>query len=924
MPSSAGEDWTGWLHDSLLEHEREVEGGAPEVPHVPRYEILGLQGEGATSTVYRARDRELNRAVALKVLRVAVSWSEVARQRFRREAQAMAGLAHPNVVAVYDAGEERGQPYIAMELVEGRSLQEVMSEGGGRDRLIRLLEGAARGVAAAHAKGIVHRDLKPSNILVTAEGVAKVGDFGLAHLADSEVALTRTGTPLGTPLYMAPEQVTGNTQAISPRTDVYGLGAILYEILSGHPPVAGASMAEISHRVLSEEPARPPGPRDVVTLCLKALEKEPERRYATADAMADDLARYREGEPIAARPAGPTFRLYRRIRRNLLPLGLAAGAVAALVLAGFLWSGRRGDREKALEAIRATARTASSAALEFRRQGHNGKMRRYMAELESAYRMALERAPDLAEVEYLVGRMHRALMEDAIALECQERALRKDPDYAPARYERSVLLSKLYQREIWRYGQSFDPRAEERRPANLAQLRQRILEDSVRLQELIGKDPSALPAAHVLAAQGILAYWHGGGEEARRALAEALSREPGMEEAWEALAWTAWRGSAGKPPEDAWKETEGVFTKGHEFDRGYAPHLLGRAMIRYLRADERLCRGKDPSADFEGALEDLSEAVRLDPEGEQQRLWRAQVRAYRAAYRIGLGQDPEPDFVAAEADYGEVLRRNVGQVWGWDQRGLARAERGVGRMMRGEDPSEDFAAAERHLDRALRLSARNHGAWNDRGYLHLQCARREADLGRSPLERLGRAESDLQQALKVLPNYVIAHRNLCLVRTLRGLHRAKQGEDPLPEWTAAERDAERGLGISAVPRTPQDFLSDLAPPWTCRARVRVVRGTYRLSRGDDPGDDFSSAGKDLAEAVAFNPTDAEAWADYGRLHLGRGRAAEKAGSTSRARGEYQAAITHFEKALRLNPLLARAFDPYRREASERAKALEGP
>src|SRR6185436_6904799 len=206
-------------------------------PDVPRYEPREKVGEGATAVVYRAWDRDLKRGVALKVLRDGAGMSELARTRFRREAQTAAGLDHPNLVKVYDAGEAAGQLYIVMEFVEGRSLEDLMREGKAtREELLRILEKAARGVTAAHEKGVVHRDLKPANVLVTAAGEPKVGDFGLAHLVDSESQVTRAGTTLGTPLYMSPEQVEGKIAELSSRTDVYALGAMLFHVLAGRPP----------------------------------------------------------------------------------------------------------------------------------------------------------------------------------------------------------------------------------------------------------------------------------------------------------------------------------------------------------------------------------------------------------------------------------------------------------------------------------------------------------------------------------------------------------------------------------------------------------------------------------------------------------------------------------------------------------------
>lgn len=326
-----------WVRvDDLIRWVSDHRSAQAALPRVERYEIRDRIGEGASALVYRAWDRQLNRPVALKVLREIMVLSALARQRFQREAQAAAGISHPNVVTVHDAGEADGRPYLVMELVEGRPLNELLKEGRDERALLTLLEKVARGLEAAHAKGVVHRDLKPANILVTAAGEPKIGDFGLAHLIDSEADLTRAGTALGTPLYMSPEQVHGDSRAITPQTDVYALGAILYEAVLGVPPHVGDSIQEIYGKIQREEPRAPRkiDPKrsaDLETVVLKALAKRPADRYATAGALADDLRRLLNGEPIAARPAPGTVRVWRQAVRHRVALAsLTAALVGAL------------------------------------------------------------------------------------------------------------------------------------------------------------------------------------------------------------------------------------------------------------------------------------------------------------------------------------------------------------------------------------------------------------------------------------------------------------------------------------------------------------------------------------------------------------------------------------------------------------------
>jgi tRNA A-37 threonylcarbamoyl transferase component Bud32 len=313
----------------------------PPLRSLSRYEVRERLGEGATAVVYRAWDRDLRRPVAIKVLKDPAGTSPIARERFRREAQAAANLAHPHIVQVHDVGEEDGRLFLVMELVEGKPLAELLRERALDERkLAKILEKAGRGVAAANARGIVHRDLKPANILVTAEGEPKVADFGLAHLIDAPVDLTRSGTPLGTPPYMSPEQIEGRGKEISSRTDVYALGAILYEGLVGRTVHQAESAMELYQKIVRDDPVppralRPALPRDLETVCLKALRREPASRYGGAEEFSDDLARYLAGQPVRARPVSSVEKLWRgavRRRASVIP-----GAAALLLGLALLW-----------------------------------------------------------------------------------------------------------------------------------------------------------------------------------------------------------------------------------------------------------------------------------------------------------------------------------------------------------------------------------------------------------------------------------------------------------------------------------------------------------------------------------------------------------------------------------------------------------
>jgi eukaryotic-like serine/threonine-protein kinase len=325
------------------------------LPQVPGHEVQSVLGRGGMGVVFRARHLRLGRLVALKMTLAGSYASPHERERFRREAEAVAALRHPNLVQVYDAGDWAGRPYFTMELMEGGSLAEKLAGTPQPARqAAALLATLAEAVQVAHQGGIVHRDLKPANVLLTADGFPKIADFGLARRLEGDAKLTQSGVLMGTPSYMAPEQGRGQPN-IGPAVDVYALGAILYELLTGRPPFRGESAAETVHQLLTQDPVPPSRlngkvPRALETICLMCLRKEPARRYATAAELSADLRRFLRHEPIMARPIGPLGRLSHWVRRHP---GLAASLSAVAVLLVLLATGSLAAmlyfRETALE-----------------------------------------------------------------------------------------------------------------------------------------------------------------------------------------------------------------------------------------------------------------------------------------------------------------------------------------------------------------------------------------------------------------------------------------------------------------------------------------------------------------------------------------------------------------------------------------------
>jgi eukaryotic-like serine/threonine-protein kinase len=311
----------------------------PRTPSVPGYEVLGELGRGGMGVVYKARQLRLNRIVALKMV---LAWNHALPEvgvRFLAEAESVARLHHPHIAF----GEFEGRPYFEMEYVAGGCLSDRLDGTPRPPRdAARVIEILARAIHEAHRLGIVHRDLKPANILLTTDGIPKIADFGLAKWLDVEMGLTRTELIVGSPSYMAPEQAGKSSTPTGPAADVYSLGAILYELLTGRPPFQSATVLETLEKLRSEDPVSPSRlqpklPRDLVTICLKCLEKNPAGRYASSIELADDLRRFEMGETIRARPVGGHERLWRWCRREPLVASMAIALFAGLFGVATQW-----------------------------------------------------------------------------------------------------------------------------------------------------------------------------------------------------------------------------------------------------------------------------------------------------------------------------------------------------------------------------------------------------------------------------------------------------------------------------------------------------------------------------------------------------------------------------------------------------------
>jgi serine/threonine-protein kinase len=451
--------------DALFPPVEDSQPRPPEpivLPRIPGYEVEAVLGHGGMGVVFRARHLRLNRIVALKMALAGAYVTPLERQRFQQEAEAVARLRHPNVVQIYDVGDHEGRPYFTMEHLEGGSLAQKLSgapqPAGPAAALLATLADA---VHAAHKSGIIHRDLKPANVLLADDGRPKISDFGLARRVDGESRLTGTGIVVGTPSYMAPEQARGSADVARPETDVYALGAILYELLTGRPPFRGVTAVETLQQVLSQDPVppsrlNPEVPRDLETICLKCLQKDPAKRYSSAAAFGDDLGRFREGRPIQARPVGCVERSWRWCRRNPAAAGwLTTALVLVCLTIGGGWWLERQTAERREESARQEGKMWNAAETMLAQAAALQEQGRW-----PDARAVLEEAPSLVGMTApadLHDRVSRAQRDTELVNSLEEIRMR----LLESRYNRDVPSSRgnqLYADAFRTYGVDLEAR----------------------------------------------------------------------------------------------------------------------------------------------------------------------------------------------------------------------------------------------------------------------------------------------------------------------------------------------------------------------------------------------------------------------------------------------------------------------------------
>ncbi|HVR83756.1 MAG TPA: protein kinase [Planctomycetota bacterium] len=842
-------------------------------------------GQGGIGEVWKAWDSRLGRWVALK-LPMAAPDQEGAAERFSREALAAARLTHPNIVSIHRVAEENGRCFIVMQYVEGQSLRASKLDPR---RALEVMRDVALAVHYAHEQGVIHRDLKPGNIVIGPDARPFVLDFGLAHLQQAGRVQSREGLVAGTAAYMSPEQARGEAGARERATDVYSLGATLYEIVTGHPPFDGASFAETLEKVLHREP---PAPRsiapalsvDVEAVILKAMDKDPRRRYASAKDFADELGRCLRQEPVAARRSAFSRRVRVGMRERPWLGWVGAGLVLAVLGAGAWHSVSESkavasaakERDREIQGAADMMRLSIDAMLTLRRAGANEGMKEFLSRIEAALAAARAKEYWTPQLESLLGVAYRNAMMNRKSLECQERALAASPELPQAVYERIIL------RALESSGGA-EP--------------SRDLEKHLRS---FGDSPEGLTL------QGLNALSLGNPEAAREKLEKAVIADPARVEAWDLLARSnVARVSSSAPPKEreaGSTRAEEVLTRALKLDRGYVPFWMGRGKRRQELARILKDTGRDPTLQFQGAEEDFSQAFRLSPSAAAL-VTRAAARTEHAAHHASLGENPQKGFEEAEADLDLAARLAPQDESVLVGRTFALRSQADYKISRGESPRKELEDME-----ALAAAFRKQGPVPGDAWINIAMGWKDQALyqgaqGEVTTGDFARAEEAFEKV--VSPNPLPRNEARARMRVLRARLRPRQ------ESEAAMQDIDlalQDLSIQASVRVPSLEFG------ITRAMARRTKGTLMITCGQDPTEYFQGARADLDQVLESNPVSAEASAERGHLELAWGRYRTKLPDRPGALDHYGRAVRSFEEAIRINDTLAMPLREWLREA----------
>jgi serine/threonine-protein kinase len=876
------------------------------VPGWDRYEFVDFIGRGGMGDVFKARDPRLGRFVALKFLR---RDDPEQIQRFLREAKVQAKVEHENLCPVYEVGEAQGHSYIAMQYVSGGSIKEI-ADLVTLHQKVEIMVDVADALHAAHQAGLIHRDIKPANILVepTSDGGwhPYVVDFGIAREIDTPHDLTVSGMVLGTPAFCAPEQVRGEISKLDPRTDVYGIGATLYWLLTGESPYAG-SYPEVVAGVAEREPVPPhrvdPSiPVDLETIVLKCLEKDQDRRYSSARAVSEDLRRFLAKEPITARRASIVYKLNKRIRRH--PGLVTAAVIVALSFAALgtlsLRTNLRTRRQAAIaqsltehaKEIEGFARVTAMMPLHDRTLERDTIQQRMAAiEDEMARLGEISDGPG----HYALGRGYLSLQDDHEARRHLELAIDRGYTGPGVSYALGMVLGRLYQREL-ELARRLEN--EELRNARIVEIEAELRDPA--LTHLRSGSGSSIEGTGY--AQALIAFYDGNLTGALAATRLAFAEEDWLYEAKRFEGDILVEMGAGSALHG---ESENALALLDEAGRAYAvaaeiarsdPSVHEGECSRWTQILEIRRRRGAPVVDaFNRAVSACDRSLSIDPT-------RASVheRLSHLYWRWSdlvndRGGDPVPFLDQSIAAADRAIELDPESVAAYSTRGGALTVTALHELRRGDDPRATLEQAIASFEAAIAIDPGAVLAHDDLGYAWERLARYEMGIGIDPLPSLERAVTAFERAIELNPAYANAYNNSGIALWRGAVYEMRTGADPSGTLEEAVRAFD-----AAIERNP-----DYAYAFANRGLAGRYQANSTLANGKDPSVFLDRARADLRHALSLNPQIFWAYPELTAVELAAARWALQTGQSPRA--YLEAASTTAEQALVANPRNAVAY-----------------
>jgi tetratricopeptide (TPR) repeat protein/predicted Ser/Thr protein kinase len=830
-------------------------------PEWDRYRCDRLLGSGGMGRVFKAWDPRLRRWVALKFL---TSDDPELTTRFLREARAQARIEHPHICRVYEVGETAGRPYIAMQFIDGQPLS-ACAERLTLEQKVLVIRQVAEAIHTAHRLGIIHRDLKPANIMLEeSETEIRPGvvDFGLVREVGVE-GLTVSGAALGTPQFMAPEQALGKMDRVDRRTDVYSLGATLYTLIAGRPPLSGETAVEAILRVLHDDPPPlrkivPTVPQDLDTVVMKCLEKDPSRRYDSARALAEDLGRFLDGEPVAARPAGWIYQIGKRVRKNRLLVGVIAAAVlATLVLLSLWWRDRRAAAERAEIAQRFTQKVERVEGLLWRAQSlpphdirpEREQVRRQLADIEAE----MQRLGSLAEgAGYsALGRGYIALHQYARGRELLERAWRGGQKTPEVSFALGLALGKLYQSELGRLKSIPDPDARKARRTEIERTLREPAQSHLRAcagEELVAPEY----------VEALLAYYENRDVEALAKARAALRKIPWLYEALVLEGDLFRRQGEAAVAEGGYDSARTFYQRAAEAYRRAVD--VGRSDMEVYSQLARLWYGvfymevwnlgQGTLETYQKTVSACGDALRVDPDSVETMAVLADTHANWAEQQFNRGGDVSATLEAGRAAVERALRLEPDNVQLLTSLGGVVWQQGKEILVHGGDPRPLFEEGQAFLKRAVKVQPDYFNAWNNLGLIFMDQALYERTIRIDPAETIRGCTEAFQRAWRLAPKNVALPLNLAMAE-LTLLEHEVATRTGRPDQTAAR--ARTALNEAGKLNANLYWLPRI------RGQVDLEMAKEAMGQGRDPSSLLASAEMDFRRGLELNPDDGEGY-----------------------------------------------------------------